>query len=348
MAIHKPGLHSLEPENAPQYLLEHLNQRRSIPLTQSLVLGRSEGDEKFTHDSLMSARHVRVHLEDSKVFIIDLGSTNGTRVNGHKLEVRQKVLFTHGDILKVGRQKFRLQDIEKMEMRRQRFFPHFRLSHLFELLVFTACLLGISYLAYENRDFKAELQSFTGEAASADVIAISDSLRATSTNNLCAQYNVNEKLKCLGVMIQLLSQKGIPLIAIKELYILNSLYLHNELMTPDLSSYRQLDLRADSLQNILLLLELVLKKSATSKSLKLSAIIENLAIASNISLIYPYVDQAFIQLSQDQGVRQTTIVNHYSLLKPKLLEAGSQTALEGAAAHWLGLVANELDKKIGD
>src|SRR5690606_35859497 len=49
------------------------------------VVGRSRADFKLS-DKKVSGKHCRILIEDNKVFVEDLGSTNGTFVGGRKIE----------------------------------------------------------------------------------------------------------------------------------------------------------------------------------------------------------------------------------------------------------------------
>jgi DNA-binding NtrC family response regulator len=75
-------------------------QRRRIPRA-GLLLGREEVvfDEVFD-DLRMSSRHAEVRLEAGRVLIRDLGSENGTRLNGQLL-VGERALDP-GDVLRLG------------------------------------------------------------------------------------------------------------------------------------------------------------------------------------------------------------------------------------------------------
>jgi pSer/pThr/pTyr-binding forkhead associated (FHA) protein len=54
-------------------------------------------------DSTISGHHCTLFQSDAGVFYLrDEGSTNGTRVNGVKLEAGQEVPLQHGDIFQVG------------------------------------------------------------------------------------------------------------------------------------------------------------------------------------------------------------------------------------------------------
>jgi hypothetical protein len=76
----------------------------SAPLT----VGRGEeNDIELEGDDFASARHARFEPRQDGVWIADVGSTNGTYVNGMQLERPRKL--TPGDIVRVGQTDFRFE-----------------------------------------------------------------------------------------------------------------------------------------------------------------------------------------------------------------------------------------------
>jgi pSer/pThr/pTyr-binding forkhead associated (FHA) protein len=78
---------------------EHELQRRRV------VIGRGPGVDIAFADPEMSQQHVAIEFEEGGFRVLDLGSTNGLRVNGaqvleHELE--------HGDRISVGIHVFRI------------------------------------------------------------------------------------------------------------------------------------------------------------------------------------------------------------------------------------------------
>jgi hypothetical protein len=72
----------------------------SIPIERSGVLiGRRPGNDLVLQDASVSGRHALVRLEGDQVVVEDLGSTNGTRVDGRKVE---RAEVTPGCSLKLG------------------------------------------------------------------------------------------------------------------------------------------------------------------------------------------------------------------------------------------------------
>jgi len=73
---------------------------RTWPLSkEAIVLGRMEGCDVILPDSGVSRRHAEVRREGDEWVVIDLGSTNGTEVNGQRVNRHR---LTPGDRLVLG------------------------------------------------------------------------------------------------------------------------------------------------------------------------------------------------------------------------------------------------------
>jgi len=71
---------------------------------ESIVLGRERGDILFPEDGYVSGTHSRIALHDDRVFLTDLGSSNGTF-----LRLRHERVVPTGSFLLMGQQLFRLE-----------------------------------------------------------------------------------------------------------------------------------------------------------------------------------------------------------------------------------------------
>lgn len=56
----------------------------------------------------VSRLHAVLKINNQRVFLRDLGSSNGTRVNGQKISPNQDYLLNHGDIVVLGRFKIQV------------------------------------------------------------------------------------------------------------------------------------------------------------------------------------------------------------------------------------------------
>lgn len=73
---------------------------RQVPLTGAPVrIGRAPECELVLKDSRVSRRHARLQARDGVFVLTDLGSTNGTRVNGHRIT---ELVLGAGDRILIG------------------------------------------------------------------------------------------------------------------------------------------------------------------------------------------------------------------------------------------------------
>jgi pSer/pThr/pTyr-binding forkhead associated (FHA) protein len=74
----------------------------------ALTVGRgSDNDLPLEVDEYASGRHARLEPRGDGVYVADLGSTNGTFVNGIRLTGDRKLV--PGDIVRVGQTDFRFE-----------------------------------------------------------------------------------------------------------------------------------------------------------------------------------------------------------------------------------------------
>ena len=79
------------------------------PLT---LVGRSRACEVCLDSSRVSRRHCCLAFGHGEVLVRDLGSTNGTRINGRRVE---KGLLRPGDVLGIAHLRFRLIFLDQTE-----------------------------------------------------------------------------------------------------------------------------------------------------------------------------------------------------------------------------------------
>jgi len=88
-----------EPEPPRERVVLSL-EGREVPLTADrAVIGRSRECDVRLADSNVSRRHAEVRHEDGAYWIVDLGSTNGTELNGKRIE---RAKLTDGDRITLG------------------------------------------------------------------------------------------------------------------------------------------------------------------------------------------------------------------------------------------------------
>ena len=82
-----------------------LRQGQAVHLPPTAIVGRAAGSDVPADDPHVSARHAELRYERGQWWLRDLGSSNGTRLNGEP--VRTVVAVHHGDVLQCGRVRFR-------------------------------------------------------------------------------------------------------------------------------------------------------------------------------------------------------------------------------------------------
>jgi hypothetical protein len=72
----------------------------TLPLGTAVVIGRSPGADIVIGDDFVSGRHARITPAGSDVVLEDLGSTNGTLLNGTRVTTPQ--VLRPGDEIAIG------------------------------------------------------------------------------------------------------------------------------------------------------------------------------------------------------------------------------------------------------
>jgi pSer/pThr/pTyr-binding forkhead associated (FHA) protein len=85
-----------------------LGEGNTIEVTVPTVIGRdATSGIRLENDEFVSARHARIEPRPEGALVDDLGSTNGTFVNGSK--VKRAKLAKAGDVIKVGATELQVQ-----------------------------------------------------------------------------------------------------------------------------------------------------------------------------------------------------------------------------------------------
>ncbi|HWH15520.1 MAG TPA: FHA domain-containing protein, partial [Miltoncostaeaceae bacterium] len=95
---------------AEEFLLvtDGASQGKRVDLTgAAVVIGREEGTDLVLDDSQASRRHAEVTGSSGSWSVRDLGSTNGTFVNGTRLTGEQAL--RPGDEIRIGRSRIALR-----------------------------------------------------------------------------------------------------------------------------------------------------------------------------------------------------------------------------------------------
>jgi len=85
-------------------LLTAAGERRRLPVSSGrLIIGRGSDSDVFLPDHLLSRRHAEIEPRGGAFYLIDLGSTNGTYLNGERVVGERRL--HDGDLIAVGESK---------------------------------------------------------------------------------------------------------------------------------------------------------------------------------------------------------------------------------------------------
>ena len=90
-----------------ELVVNDLDGRRSVPLRDSVTIGRAASCDLVVSDNYVSNVHARIFAKDGAYWLEDLGSTNGTYVNRGKVNV--PVAIGPGDEVRVGKATLELR-----------------------------------------------------------------------------------------------------------------------------------------------------------------------------------------------------------------------------------------------
>lgn len=83
----------------------NLKVEESYTLDKNITVGRASGNGISVADPFLSGKHAAFMLQDGFYFLKDLGSTNGTFVNGDKVD-EMPVRLKDGDRIHIGQLDF--------------------------------------------------------------------------------------------------------------------------------------------------------------------------------------------------------------------------------------------------
>lgn len=96
-----------EPDEKVRLTLGGMNSDdvRIVEFSDKATLGRRSTNSVVISDNAVSGEHCRLTYSDGKVIVEDMGSTNGTVLNGEKITVSE---IKNGDVLILGKTKYKI------------------------------------------------------------------------------------------------------------------------------------------------------------------------------------------------------------------------------------------------
>lgn len=87
---------------------DNTNLRRGsvIPINRETTIGRRDDNSVILREGYVSGHHARIYLRNTDYVMEDLNSTNGTILNGKRIE--KKVYIKAGDEIKIGSAVFKV------------------------------------------------------------------------------------------------------------------------------------------------------------------------------------------------------------------------------------------------
>lgn len=95
---------ALEVVDAPENI--GISRGNLYPVHGITKIGRKEDNHIIVNDPYVSSYHAQIYLERERLYLKDLGSTNGTIRNGSK--VSGSVELDYGDMVEIGRTAFKI------------------------------------------------------------------------------------------------------------------------------------------------------------------------------------------------------------------------------------------------
>jgi hypothetical protein len=79
-----------------------------LDLSGGATLGRADGAEVKVEDQYASSNHARIYARGDYMYIEDMGSTNGTYLNGRQLTSSERL--KPSDVVRIGDTEYRYQE----------------------------------------------------------------------------------------------------------------------------------------------------------------------------------------------------------------------------------------------
>ena len=103
------------PGAEPHAALLHFEDQ-TVPLKTGVnTIGRKPGNDVVLSDGYVSGSHGTIEVTDEAFYFTDLGSTNGSTLNGAKVPANERVSLNPDDELEIGRTKVRISRAESMQ-----------------------------------------------------------------------------------------------------------------------------------------------------------------------------------------------------------------------------------------
>ncbi len=156
------------------FFLVHQETGQRYPVSEEVVIGRVSGDILFPDDAKVSNQHCRVLMTPKGLAIHDFESSNGTFVDGIRLDPKKVYVFKPGSVVSLGSQQLKLQEASTAKsLKRKRKRRRRKKGGYLDLQTFLALALMIGAASYFLRPYlpnPPSLPSFSKPAKPLDDI----------------------------------------------------------------------------------------------------------------------------------------------------------------------------------
>jgi pSer/pThr/pTyr-binding forkhead associated (FHA) protein len=77
---------------------------------RDVIIGRGMNNDIVINDPYITNQHARLTVRNGMYLLVDLASTNGTYINGQRIDRRK---LNHQDIIELGRTKIRFEKVQE-------------------------------------------------------------------------------------------------------------------------------------------------------------------------------------------------------------------------------------------
>jgi pSer/pThr/pTyr-binding forkhead associated (FHA) protein len=157
---------------------------------ETISVGRKHGNDIQVNDMTVSGRHALITVKENEFIAEDLGSTNGTLVNGKEVG---KCTLNHGDILQMGNYQFT-------------FFSH---DEVYEPTMFVKA---------EIADTQIIANGMNGEGIRGEPLGAARILNGPSSNTIMEMRKPFNTIGYKGIVLAMISRvnKGYTIASIKS------------------------------------------------------------------------------------------------------------------------------------
>lgn len=100
-------------EDFPDHEVYVLKRARRSLFKKSIFLGRASSNDVFIEDESVSKVHAEIRADGELLYIKDLGSANGSGIDGKPLPANKETGLPAGAVLRLGKRQFRVYEPQK-------------------------------------------------------------------------------------------------------------------------------------------------------------------------------------------------------------------------------------------